>query len=78
MKPDVRLFEKTFLMKQCWPNYFVLHFLLQAARDDNYVKKVTQQWHNRDQTKRLNATVDSCLAVFAARQHDSVTTSSSD
>ena len=48
-----------------------------TARADNCVEKVTQQWHDRDQTESLNATVDSCFAVIAARQH-SVATSSSD
>ena len=37
------------------------------ARADNCVEKVTQQWHDRDQTESLNATVDSCFAVIAAR-----------
>ena len=52
-------------------------FYYKTARADNCVEKVTQQWHDRDQTESLNATVDSCFAVIAAPQH-SVATSSSD
>ena len=37
-----------------------------TARADNCVEKVTQQWHDRDQTESLNATVDSCFAVIVA------------
>ena len=57
--------------------YMVIHGYYKTARADNSGEKVTQQWHDRDQTESLNATVDSCFAVLAARQH-SVATSSSD
>ena len=49
------------MRRSCWRSDQPKIKCTKAARADNCVEKVTQQWYDRDQTEILNATVDICF-----------------